>query len=267
MRNRWRFSSLLLVMLMLSGCFGMHADSRKVERLLQEKYGMAFRITNYQSRGGTGTGDSVRVSATPVGYPNLEFSARLNNFGELEDNFLDYYGEYRVAQFFQQLANEVGFDALFQAVGTLSHKSTGDTVIARPLQSADPAQIITENTQMLYVNYVFVHATTDSERQEALANFYQFLERYQQQYPGLPMVIFRVAIGDAQQVAEATATSPRNQTPDDYQYIFRRKTLSILFEDGIQGLPTEEISEYFLADVPIALPPIERQSQESMSHN
>ena len=29
MRNRWRFSSLLLVTLMLSGCFGMHADSVK----------------------------------------------------------------------------------------------------------------------------------------------------------------------------------------------------------------------------------------------
>ena len=43
MRNRWRFSGLLLVVLMLSGCWFMGLEG-VIERKLEERYEMPFRV-------------------------------------------------------------------------------------------------------------------------------------------------------------------------------------------------------------------------------
>ena len=164
------------MVLTLSGCFGMHADIQKVERLLQEKYGMAFRGTKYQSRWFTGTGDYVTVYATPVDYPNLEFSATLHDSGALEEDFLDYYAEYRVAQFFKHLADEVRFDAVFRGIGTLSGEYRQQIEIDFPLDTIDPVHIIQNNTHRLYVIYIFVQVEQDTDQQALLAKFRQFLD-------------------------------------------------------------------------------------------
>ena len=240
----------MVMVLTLSGCFGMHADIQKVERLLQEKYGMAFRGTKYQSRWFTGTGDYVTVYATPVDYPDLEFSATLHDSGELEEDFLDYYGEYHVVQFFQRLADEVRFDAVFQGIGTYAGESWKPIEIALPLDTIDPVHVIQNNTHRLYVIYIFVQVEQDTDQQALLAKFHQFLELYKNRYPELPEVLFRVAVGNKQQVDDAAKLSLHHDAYSEYEHVFRRKLLTFSCTQGVLDVTTEELSQYFLTELP-----------------
>ena len=240
----------MVMVLTLSGCFGMHADIQKVERLLQEKYGMAFRGTKYQSRWFTGTGDYVTVYATPVDYPDLEFSATLHDSGALEEDFLDYYAEYRVAQFFKQLADEVRFDAVFRGIGTLSGEYRQQIEIDFPLDTIDPVHIIQNNTHRLYVIYIFVQVDQGTDQQALLAKFRQFLELYQNRYPELPEVLFHVAVGNKQQVDEVAQWETRRHIYPEYEHVFRRELLSFSCTQGVLDVTTEELSQYFLTELP-----------------
>ena len=266
MRNRWRFSSLLLVVLMLSGCWFMGLEG-VIERKLEERYEMSFRVVKMLSINDNKPELRRRALVRPVEHPDLEFEVFISQSHQLEDEFLDYYGEYRVAQFFQQLADEVGLDAVVQGIGNYSDEPRRPTVLSRPLSAVDPVQIMKDNTQWVYANYILIRAESIQEQQAALDKFYQFVTLYQQRHPNMPKIMFCIAIGDAKQVAEAAARSPRYQLPSDYHYIFRRPTLNLLFEEGLHGKTSEEISEYFLAALPITLPPFERQSQGSVSQN
>ena len=266
MRNRWSFSGLLVLVLMLSGCWFMGLEG-VIERKLEERYEMPFRVTKMLSINDNKPELRRRALVRPVDYPDLEFPVFISQSHQLEDRFLDYYGEYRVAKFFQQLADEVGLDAVVQGIGNYSDEPRRPTVLSRPLSAVDPVQIMKDNTQWVYVNYVLIRSSNEQERQEALEKFRRFLALYHQRYANLPKVVFCIAIGDTQQVAEAMEDSPRYQMPADYHYIFRRPTFDIVYENGISEKTSEELTEYFLAEPPATLPPFERQSQESVSHN
>ena len=266
MRNRWSFSCLLLVVLMLSGCWFMGLEG-VIERKLEERYEMSFRVVKMLSINDNKPELRRRALVRPVDYPDLEFPVFISQSHQLEDEFLDYYGEYRVAQFFQQLADEVGLDAVVQGIGTYSDESRRPTVLSRPLNAVDPVQIMKDNMQWVYVILVLVRADTPPKREQGLEQFNELLHTYQQRYPGLPKVVFQVSVGDAQQVAEAMEDSPRYQMPDDYHYIFRREALLVPYQDGVVDVTAEEIAQYFLSEPPATLPPFERQSQESVSHN
>ena len=255
----------MVMVLTLSGCWFMGLEG-VIERKLEERYEMSFRVIKMLSINDNGPELRRRALVHPVEHPDLEFEVFISKSHQLEDRFLDYYGEYRVAQFFQQLADEVGLDAVVQGIGNYSFESQGPTTITRPLQEADPVYIIKNNPQWVYINYVLIRVSNEQERQEALEKFHRFLALYHQRYTNLPKVVFCIAIGDAQQVAEAEASPLRKHSPSRYHYIFRRPTFDIVYENGISGKTSEELTEYFLADPPAVLPPFEKKSQEGIQN-
>ena len=266
MRNRWSFSGLLVLVLMLSGCWFMGLES-VIERKLEERYEMPFRVVKMLSINDNKPELRRRALVRPVDYPDLQFEVFISQSHQLEDRFTDYYAEYRVGKFFQQLADEVGLNAVVQGIGNYSNEERRPTVLSYPLRNVDPVQIIQDNTQWVYINFIFIRASNEQERQEALEKFHRFLALYHQRYANLPKVVFCIAIGDAQQVAEAEASPLRKHSPSRYHYIFRRPTFDIVYENGISEKTSEELTEYFLAEPPATLLPFERQSQESVSHN
>ena len=255
----------MVMVLTLSGCWFMGLEG-VIERKLEERYEMSFRVIKMLSINDNGPELRRRALVRPVEHPDLEFEVFISQSHQLEDEFLDYYGEYRVAQFFQQLADEVGLDAVVQGIGNYSDEPRRPTVLSRPLRAVDPVQIMKDNTQWVYVILVLVRADTPSKREQALEQFNELLRSYQQRYPGLPKVIFRVSVGDAQQVSEATERSPRFQMPADYHYIFRRDALLVPYQDGVVDVTSEEIAQYFLSEPPATLPPFEKQSQEGVQN-
>ena len=251
------------MVLTLSGCWFMGLEG-VIERKLEERYEMSFRVVKMLSINDNKPELRRRALVRPVDYPDLQFEVFISQSHQLEDRFTDYYAEYRVGKFFQQLADEVGLNAVVQGIGNYSNEERRPTVLSYPLRNVDPVQIIQDNTQWVYINFIFIRASNEQERQEALIKFRHFLTLYQRQYANLPKVIFQVAIGSEQQVAEAEASPLRKHSPSRYHYIFRRPTLFIPYQNGLIDITDEEIEQYFLEEVPDVLPSADRKNQEGV---
>ena len=246
MKNIKRFFllvGLLVLILTLSWYFGMHTNIQKAERLLQEKYGMVFRSTEYHSRW---FADDV-MTMHVVDDPDLKFSVILHDSGEVQDDFLESYTAYRVSHFFKQLADDVGLEATFQGFRWSSDQPQKAIELSQPLPDVDPIQIIKDNTQWVYVSYILIAAETSQECQESLEKFRAFLEVYQQRYPEMPAVQFNVIIGSETEVQKALKEIPHHRYPGDYREIFGSSLLMIKYQNGPINMTNKEIEDYFLS--------------------